>query len=223
MENKKSVSTGITILIAILVVCVLGMGSFIVYDKAIINNGKVNTNNSNQTNDKKEENGVSSKDYNSEKNINNSYELFAENLKAQISKIYNENNDGKIFSWNDKYSIEMDKNRSLYITYQDANLNKKFGKYKLVDNILGYYVVQTGQGGGNTLYFINENGTVGSADIEYGVIYSTADVKQIPVKKDLGYKNIVAIVEAGFGVSTSGTSEAIFIDINGNMFSSNLK
>lgn len=220
MENKKSMGTGITILIVILIVCVLGMGSFIVYDKAIMNN---NVNSNEKNNNKNEENGVSSKDYNSEKNINNSYELFAENLKAQISKIYNESNDGEISSWNDKYTIKMDKNRSLYITYHDSKLNKQFNNYKIADNILSYYVVQTGQGGGKTLYFINENGTVGSADIEYGVLYSTDDVKQIPVKKDLGYKNIVSVIEAGFGVSVSGISEAIFIDINGNMFSSNLK
>lgn len=220
MKNKQGMSTGITILIAILLVCVLGMGSFIAYDKIVVNN---NTKNTTENNNKKEENGVSNKDYNSEKNINNSYELFAENLKSQLSKIYNESNDGEISSWSDKYSIKIDKNRSLYITYHDSKLNKKFNNYKIADNILNYYVVQTGQGGGKTLYFINENGTVGSADIEYGVIYSTDDVKQIPIKKDIGYKNIVAVIEAGFGVSVSGIAGPIFIDINGNVFSTNLK
>lgn len=197
------------VVIAILAVLVLGMGGFLVYDKVIVKNEK--------TQDEETEKNLGESSENN--NGKNDYKIFSENLKNKISNIYNETNDGEISSWYEKYSIDLDKNRTIYITYHDENLNKKFGKYKLADNVLSYYIVQTGQGGDNTLYFINEDGTVGSANIDYP---GYDNDNQISVKKDIGYKNIVTIIEGGFGISTSGIREPIFIDINGNMYSTNL-
>ena len=101
--------------------------------------------------------------------------------------------------------------------YNDVTLNNKYGEYKIADNVLSFYVINTGQDIGNNVYFINQDGTVGSADTEYG-INST-----ITINNNLGYKNIVAVVSGSFNYDPTGARGPIFIDINGNIFSENLK
>ena len=76
-----------------------------------------------------------------------------------------------------------------------------------------------GQEKGYILYFINEDGTVGSADVEYGIINDN----NITIKKDIGYKDIVSIVSGIFGDGYSGIHAPIFIDINGNVFTDNFE
>lgn len=98
-----------------------------------------------------------------------------------------------------------------FIVY-DETLSQKFGKYKDAENVLSFSIFSSGQGGGHYLYFINEDGTVGSADVEYGVV----NEGKISINKDLECKNIVSILPGIYGDIYSPSTEAILIDINGN-------
>lgn len=199
MDNKNK---GLIILVVILSLFIIGLGGFIVYDK-ILNNEVVNN---------QEEKTKS----------NNNYELFAQNLKDQFSK-YDNNNKNYLYVNSsiikDGYEIYLNKNQTLYVKYYNKELDAKYGEYKIADNVLSFNVVPSDQGPGNMLYFINENGTVGSADTEYGINTNN----QITIKKDIGYKNIVSIISGTFGDGLSNVNGPIFIDINGNIFSENLK
>lgn len=191
------------VIITILVILVLGLGGYLVYDKIEGRNESVNEEN-------KEQQVVS----------DNNYQVFANKLKTEFSK-YNDNNKNSQYVENDivpaGYEVYLNSNGSLYVKYNDVTLNNKYGEYKIADNVLSFYVINTGQDIGNNVYFINQDGTVGSADTEYGISNT------ISVKNDIGYKNIVAVVSGSFNYDQTGTRGPIFIDINGNIFSENLK
>ena len=211
MEKKN---TGLVILVIVLLVALLGTSGFIVYDKVLskktVENIDVNNTNNDVINN------------NEEKNNDNSYQIFADNLKDQISK-YNSNNQSYQYINNDivkgGYVVYLNEKGSLFVKYFDKELNDNYGDYKIADNVLSFYAINVGQDVGNMLYFINEDGTVGSADTEYGI----GTNNQITIKKDIGYRNIVSIVNGIFGDEYSGLHGPIFIDINGNIFSENLK
>ncbi len=79
---------------------------------------------------------------------------------------------------------------------------------------MSFNIVNSGQDVINTLYFINQDGTVGSANIETGIM----DNNEIVIKKDIGFKNIVSIVSGVYTDGMSGADRPMFIDINGNIF-----
>ena len=150
----------------------------------------------------------------------NEYKIFTENFKNETAKLKN-NNGIQGFSVESSivgtYNVSKDANGSLYVEYTDKTLKSKYGKKKIADNVLTATVIPYGQGGGNALYFINQNGTVGTADVEYGA------KTNITVKADLGYKNVVSILPGVFGIQHSGSNDAIFVDINGKLYSANFK
>ena len=213
MEEKKN-NKGLVWLIVVLIILVLGLVGYIVYDKVLTDKSTENINNS-------DSNSEILNNEDEKVDLNNNYEVFAKNLKSQFSK-YDSNNQSYLYVnsdiLSDGYNVYLTENQTLFIKYLNKELNDKYGDYKIADNVLSYHVICTGQGGGNMLYFINENGTVGSADIEYGI-----GEDGITIKKDIGYKNIVSIISGTFGNGYSGVNGAIFIDINGNIFSENLK
>lgn len=209
MEHKN---TGLIILVVILSLLVVGLGGFVIYDKVLTDNTFENNDNNNEVVNKQDK----------ETNSNNSYELFSKNLKSQFSK-YDDNNQNYLYVNTDVvqegYEVYLTKNQTLFVKYFNKELNNKYGEYKIADNVLSFNVVSVGQGGGNMLYFINEDGTVGSAATEYGI----GTNNQITIKKDIGYKNIISVISGTFGDGFSGVHGPIFIDINGNIFSENLK
>lgn len=157
---------------------------------------------------------------NEDKVAENSYTIFSQNFKKELSK-YDKNNYNYQIVTNqiieDGYAITLNEKGSLYVKYFNKELNDKYGTYKLADNVLSFYVINDGQNFGNMLYFINEDGTVGKADTEYRMN------NNISVIKDIGYKNIVSIISGTFGDDYTGTHGPIFIDINGNLFSESFK
>lgn len=215
MEHKNK---GLIIVVVVLSLLVAGLGGFIIYDKVLANKSTGNIDNKVLTDKPIEKNNNQDKETTSD----NKYELFAKNLKSQFSK-YDSNNHSYLHVKSDVvkdgYEVYLNENQTLFIKYFNNELNAKYNEYKIADNVLSFYVVAAGQGGGNMLYFINEDGTVGSADTEYGI----GNSNQITIKKDIGYKNIVSIISGTFGDEFSGVSGPIFIDINGNIFSENLK
>ncbi|MBQ2946570.1 MAG: hypothetical protein IJE04_01795 [Bacilli bacterium] len=199
------------IVITILAMLVLGLGGFLVYDKIIDKEEETPIENGNH------ENGDSAQGLST-----NSYKNFSKKLKEQFSK-YNLNNYSYQYIENgiikDGYVVYLDSNGSLFVKYNNVELNNKYGNYKIADNVLSFYAINVGQDVGNVLYFINADGSVGSADTEYGVVLDN----QLLIRKDLGYKNIVSIVNGTFGDGLSNVHGPIFIDIDGNIFSDNLK
>ena len=199
MEEKR---TGLIVLVVILSLLLGGLGGYILSDKVLIN---------------KCDEPVKVEDSKSE--IVDSYQKFSQKLKSELSRF--NSSDMAYQSVNSSvvgyYAAYLNEKGSLYVKYFNSDLNSKYGDYKIADGVLSFYIVPSGQGGGNVLYFINEDGTVGSADVEYGAN------SNITIKNDLGYKNIVSVVSGGFGMEYSGGYSAIFIDIDGNMFNQNLK
>ena len=105
---------------------------------------------------------------------------------------------------NPSYDILLKRNGELY--YNDQ---------KLVNQVLSYSVIPTGNVGYQMLYFIFENGKVGCANIEESSSLGT----DITITMDLGYSDIVNIVGGVMGSENApGTHGPIFIDIHGNMF-----
>lgn len=212
MESKNN--GGLIVIIMILLIALLGVCGYVAYDKILTQKDVEN-------NDNKEINNEVVDNENKEEIATNNYELFATNLKNQFSK-YDSNKHSYLFVNSDfvedGYEIYLNENQNLFVRYFNKELNTKYGEYKIADNVLSFYVVAVGQGGGNMLYFINEDGTVGSADTEYGIANNN-----ITIKKDIGYKNIVSIIGGSFSDGIGGIKSPIFIDINGNIFSENLK
>ena len=213
MESKNK-NTGLVVIIVILLLAVIGLGGYIVYDKVLkdLSNGTVN-------NDNKTSDNLKDTDRNGQTTKNNNYQLFASNLKNEFSKFSSHNRpylNVQSMMENGDYVVYLTENQELYIKYYKEELKNKFGDYKITDKVIGYNVVPTGNGGISILYFINEDGTVGSADVD-GVS------SEITVKKDIGYKNIVSIISCEYGAFGGGVLGPAFIDIDGNIYSDNLK
>lgn len=150
----------------------------------------------------------------------NNYNIFAQNLKKELSKYDNNNYNYQRVTNEivpDGYEISINEKGTLYVRYFNKELNDKYGKYKIADNVLSFYVINDGQNFGNMLYFINEDGTVGKASAEYRMN------DNISVIKDIGYKNIVSIISGTFGDEFTGYHGPIFIDINGKIYSEAFK
>jgi len=109
------------------------------------------------------------------------------------------------------YIVRLSKDGLLSIEYSNESSVRNIS-----DNVLSYYLINTGQDIGKTLFFIKEDGTVGEASIEYG--YS-AD-SDIEIEDNInGLKDIVTILDGSYSEGESGSHGPIFIDISGNMYS----
>lgn len=109
------------------------------------------------------------------------------------------------------YIVRLSKDGLLSIEYSNESDVRNIS-----DNVLSYYLINTGQDIGKTLFFIKEDGTVSKASIEYG--YSA--LSDIEIEDNVnGLKDIVTILEGSYSEGLSGSHGPIFIDINGNMYS----
>lgn len=148
---------------------------------------------------------------------NNSYIIFSNNLSDEISSDFNDYNYSMKYVENyfvpDGYTVRLDNNGILYVKYSVEDKERV-----IASNVLSFYLINTGQDLGNTLFFINNDGTVGKASTEYG--YSSEKKIEIVNKID-GFNNIVSIVEGVYGDEYSGYHGPLFVDINGNIFKDN--
>lgn len=110
-----------------------------------------------------------------------------------------------------KYSVSLLNNGSLMIHYSNESESRMIS-----NNVLSFYLINTGQNTGKTLFFIKEDGTVSKASIEYG--YSAdSDIKIDDNVNNL--KNIVSIIPGSFSEDgVTGVRGPIFIDIYGKMY-----
>ena len=158
------------------------------------------------------------------------YKIFAENLKKEVSKYGDKANTKSVFCRGDNtdgswYTIKLNSNGNLSLHFGDENLNKKYGTENLAKNVLAAYIIDIGQDDWHCIYFIKEDGTVGSAYVD-SVVYNklgvTNDKESIKIKEKIdGLKNIVSILDGGVGLKTSGNKTPLFIDIDGNVYTEN--
>lgn len=190
--EKKKISCSYALLVVILFATLCILTDYIVIDRKIKCAG-----------------GVSSESISSES--------FYDNFKSQIASKYDEYNYSMKYVENyfvpDGYIIRLDSNGNLYVKYSVEDSERL-----IANDVLSFYLINTGQDLGNTLYFINSDGTVGKASTEYG--YSSLEDIEVVNKID-GFNNIVSIVEGVYGDEYSGAHGPIFIDINGNIFKDN--
>lgn len=229
MEKKKGNG-----LVIFLVLVILVMGGFITYDKVLKdkyfsnNNEKNKTAKENTKTTTEEESNVQSS--NSISNADELYQKYLNNLKENVDKTYNnmpatedeyefsknhdEYNYGGISSQVIEDSIEGTKSTidlsdgKLSIEIMSDGENKTFN---VDNNVLQFFVTEIGNGGFHCVYYIKENGKIYESQVE--ALLSRSE-KPIEIKN---LKNIVGIISSGFGF-LSGWQEAIFIDIEGNLF-----
>ena len=220
MEIEKQKSKGTLVVIIILTLIIVGLGGYIAYDKGMFGAKKESSNQTSVETRQEETTKVEEKVVEKSEPTDNSYQLWASNLKKEYEtkfapKTYTSSqlfvNSSVI---KDGYTVYLNGKGELSITYWNKKYNSKYNEYIIASNVLNYAVVTYGQGGGNQLYFINEDGTVGEADTEYGML----EKEKLDVKKDIGLKNIISIIGGSFGTEHGlGTTGPIFIDINGKL------
>ena len=158
--------------------------------------------------------------------VNNLFSTYSTNMQDAIAK-YKDDLTGE-FSYNeqnvssacvsDGYSAYIKSNGDLYVKFYNSALITKYGDNKLSSGVLSFYVLPSGQGGCNSVYFIKNNGTVSIADVEYAVNQD----KDITVSDNIGnYTDIVSIIGGIAGDSQSGAAHPFYVDVNGNIFGSN--
>lgn len=190
VKSEKKISAGVIVLIISLIALLVGCIGFISYDKFLNGN-----NNSFQ--------------------VEKLYSNFSNNLKLKMNEKYDDYKynvstiNSKIISqW---YEVRLNKNGTLYIKYEKENSNKK-----IAEQVLSFYLINSGQDERKTLFFIKYDGTVSSAEIE------VENSDSIKIENNIyNLKNIVSIVEGTFGNEFSGVNGPIFIDIEGNIYSYN--
>ena len=219
MENKKSKNT----IIIILIIIIVGLIGFIMYDKVLNNDNKTITENinSNQLEDNKANESDNSNCNYGISDVNNSYELFKDNLIKERTEKYDTSKKYFIVDTNSdetisetKYSLRLYKNGNLEVSY--SKNNKTITKI-IAENVLLYNVTYAGNDGSKELFFIKEDGTVSSYQIEMLVSGYEGNIE---VKNNLGgFKNIVAIISGNVSDSNMIVGfNPSFIDINGNIF-----
>lgn len=85
MENKKN-SKGLIVLVIILIICVLGLAGYIVYDK-VLNKQTINTNNNTSSTSKKIENTISNEPNKNNYINNNTTEDIIKNFNKRIDEV----------------------------------------------------------------------------------------------------------------------------------------
>ena len=169
MEERKN-STGLIVLITVLVMLVLGMGAFIVYDNVMNNTNEPNTGeNSNN------ENGS---------NTNTTQVVDIEKIKAEVSKVMSFDKLNEDFNY-----LKLTKSGNLVIGINnDSSLYQKYSKeYSIADDVLDVYVFNIGNGGYQYIYALKKDGTIDIMEIP-------VSINNFDFKWEENYKNLKNIV-----------------------------
>ena len=158
-------------------------------------NSNIKEDNSNVDNDKNtdqeknDENSSLNNEINDSRNENN-YEVFSDNLNEEVSKysdqkMQKQSVQTEVGSVKLYYSVTLESNGDLYVEYHnDDELKQKYGKYKIAENILIFYIARIkGNCGENGLYFINKDGTVGLAEVEFNTC-ALGDNDKLNIKRE---------------------------------------
>ena len=220
MENKNK---KYIVLVTILMILVLGLGGFIVYDKVLKEDKTTNNENSNSENSNNENTNVSE--------TSNPFELFRNNLIQERNEKFDESKDRSLsYSLNEKtamgnyfYELSLNKDGDLIVNFSQSDLIDRYGNsVVLAHNVLLFNSVNVGNGGMKVLYFVKEDGTVSSINLE----------QQLEVKGDFNvtdnvgnFKDIINIIPSSIDLNNAEISDStvqpFFIDINGKIFTLN--
>lgn len=214
------------ICIVILLLCVLGLGGYITYDKFLKDDSKKDEkiiNNDEQKMTEKELTEVSEKtpeerynDYlkNLENAINNHFQKVPDISDDELSKL----DYKKYYSQQSYCGSTADSGIEYCISLDNKILNLKLSNneestVKLSDNVLNYFIVSIGQYGYKNLYYITTTGKIYEVDHEMQIDEGVDNLN----KKELNLKNIVNVIGVNAGLLSS-SGDAAFIDIDGNLF-----
>ena len=184
---------------------IVGLVGYIIYDKII-----QDSNSNVPTIDNNSSNG------------NDAFETFRSNIKNNMKN--NNNYNISLFgeftpnSSNKKiqYRVSLNSKNELRISYYSGSTSQ-YNDYKLADDVLGFNIVSTGQGGLKTLYFINYDGSVSAIETEYTFLNDQNLNNKLEIRNNVGnLKNIVSII-SGSTNDVSGANIPLFIDIYGNI------
>jgi len=200
VENKNNILIAFMI---ILVFIVLGLLGYIVYDKVILDDNDTNISNVDKGN-------------NVELSADELYANYLKKLKNNLNEVYKEYDaevsiDSNSYVWDKGYNFTITKDGRLLMTLLPEEYEEKYNNYELSKNVLQMFLVETGNGGYKTLYFIKEDGSLNSFCIE------CISNDKFEIKKEK-YKNIVNVVETLFDLTYSGAYGPVFIDIKGNTY-----
>jgi hypothetical protein len=136
------------------------------------------------------------------------YAEYLENLEASMNKSYTAYTHPKIRVSNEMLSLT-------YIIKITNDNELMLDSKKVADDVVSMFVVPNGNGGFNSLYFINKEGKLSVAKHEE-YLYNKETTLSI---ESLDYENIVNVtsgIQSTDGMA--GTYTPIFTDIDGNVF-----
>lgn len=102
------------------------------------------------------------------------------------------------------YDVSLDYTGELKVRFLSSDIEETVSQ-----NVVDFFIVNEGNGGFHTIFFITEDGKVGSCNAEVAAM----NHEKIVVKNDLGYHGIVNVV----GIFENNAFVPKFIDINGNI------
>lgn len=166
--------------------------------------------------------GVYSNNANNDSTTNNNgsnsgkYTEFVNNLKKSLES--NKTNSVIVDSScvDGTYTVSLQDNK-LNLEYSNTNLHEKYGKYLVSSDVVSFFVVETGQGGCNTIYFINSDGSVSLIESEYFLLNNGGN-DILSVNHNIKNLKDIVYVTGYVNVDGPGMAGALFVDINGNIY-----
>lgn len=210
------------VVITILVLIILGLGSYITYDKFLekdnTNNEKdiINNNNKNEENIKNETSDDRYNEYlkNLENVTNKHFQKVPDVSDEELANL-----DSKKYYSQQSYCSSTANNEIEYCISLDNKIlslqlsNNDESTIKLSDDVLNYFIVNVGQAGYKNLYYITTAGKVYEVNHEMQIDEGVDNLS----KKELNLKNIVNVIGIDAGLLSS-SGDVAFIDIDGNLF-----
>lgn len=142
-------------------------------------------------------------------NIKNDYNTFISNINTNTKNKFGNNGGiyltGKSMYLNTSYSLVLANNQILFSTNDN-----KYNNYVISENVLNISLVETGNGGYKTLYFIKNDGNLYSFCID-----CIAENNILIEKENVSY--IVDVIEGAIDYEFSGANGPIYIDLDGNI------
>lgn len=144
------------------------------------------------------------------------YTEFVNNLKKSLES--NKTNSVIVDSScvDGTYTVSLQDNK-LNLEYSNTNLHEKYGKYLVSSDVVSFFVVETGQGGCNTIYFINSDGSVSLIESEYFLLNNGGN-DILSVNHNIKNLKDIVYVTGYVNVDGPGMAGALFVDINGNIY-----
>ena len=207
MWKKKIISCSYGVLIIVLCATVVFLIDYILIDRKVRESRLVSTKHTDSANSNTVINSSDSR-----------FGVYAANLKEQRQAFFDEQSAYKTYVYADNlddvkfYFVELTKEGELSVSF--AVDGKDYDTRVIASNVLNYFILNYGNGGFKGVYIVFEDGTTGFVGVEHSYLNG----EEITVTKKENLKNIISIVQGSFSDGISGSSGAIYIDIDGNIY-----